>query len=364
MRKRIKWLITAAVLLVAAGAGCYNLLRTPAAEEGAGGAGPAAKGGVLHVNALVIRPQHLTDDIFTTSTLLPDEEVDLSFESSGKIVDIYFQEGSHVKAGELLAKINDAPLQAQLKKLQAQVQLATDRVYRQRTLLEKDAVSQEAFEQVQTEYEQLMADIELVKANIAQTELRAPFDGVIGLRMVSEGAYATPSTVIAKLTKVAPIKIEFSIPESYATQVRKGSKIVFSMEQDGLMKDYNATVFAVESVVDAETRSLKVRALYPNTDERIVPGRFVSVEVVREEITDAIAVPSEAVVPEMGRQIVYLYRNGKAQPQEIVLGLRTEDKVQAVQGLEEGDTLLTTGVMQLRTGMKVRIENLKTGGNH
>ena len=87
-------------------------------------------------------------------------------------------------------------------------------------------------------------------------------------------------------------------------------------------------------------------------------------EVVREEITDAIAVPSEAVVPEMGRQIVYLYRNGKAQPQEIVLGLRTEDKVQAVQGLEEGDTLLTTGVMQLRTGMKVRIENLKTGGNH
>ena len=209
-----------------------------------------------------------------------------------------------------------------------------------------------------------MADIELVKANIAQTELRAPFDGVIGLRMVSEGAYATPSTVIAKLTKVAPIKIEFSIPESYATQVRKGSKIVFSMEQDGLMKDYNATVFAVESVVDAETRSLKVRALYPNTDERIVPGRFVSVEVVREEITDAIAVPSEAVVPEMGRQIVYLYRNGKAQPQEIVLGLRTEDKVQAVQGLEEGDTLLTTGVMQLRTGMKVRIENLKTGGNH
>ena len=163
---------------------------------------------------------------------------------------------------------------------------------------------------------------------------------------------------------MAPIKIEFSIPESYATQVRKGSKIVFSMEQDGLMKDYNASVFAVESVVDAETRSLKVRALYPNTDERIVPGRFVSVEVVREEISNAIAVPSEAVVPEMGRQIVYLYRNGKAQPQEIILGLRTEDKVQAVQGLEKGDTLLTTGVMQLRTGMNVRIENLKTGGNH
>lgn len=365
--KKTKWAVLAAIALLVVGMIVYPKMKRSAGTIDKTAQGPAKSSSAakaLNVEAEVLDYCTLTDKIIRTGSTMPDEEVDLSFESSGKIVDIYFQEGSHVKAGELLAKINDAPLQAQLKKLQAQVQLATDRVYRQRTLLEKDAVSQEAFEQVQTEYEQLMADIELVKANIAQTELRAPFDGVIGLRMVSEGAYATPSTVIAKLTKVAPIKIEFSIPESYATQVRKGSKIVFSMEQDGLMKDYNASVFAVESVVDAETRSLKVRALYPNTDERIVPGRFVSVEVVREEISNAIAVPSEAVVPEMGRQIVYLYRNGKAQPQEIVLGLRTEDKVQAVQGLEKGDTLLTTGVMQLRTGMNVRIENLKTGGNH
>ena len=367
MTKKAKWAVLAAIALLVIGMIVYPKMKRSTGTIDKTAQGPAKSSSadkVLNVEAEVLDYCTLTDKIIRTGSTMPDEEVDLSFESSGKIVDIYFQEGSHVRAGELLAKINDAPLQAQFKKLQAQVQLATDRVYRQRTLLEKDAVSQEAFEQVQTEYEQLMADIELVKANIAQTELRAPFDGVIGLRMVSEGAYATPSTVIAKLTKVAPIKIEFSIPESYATQVRKGSKIVFSMEQDGLMKDYNATVFAVESVVDAETRSLKVRALYPNTDERIVPGRFVSVEVVREEISNAIAVPSEAVVPEMGRQIVYLYRNGKAQPQEIVLGLRTEDKVQAVQGLEKGDTLLTTGVMQLRTGMNVRIENLKTGGNH
>ena len=322
---------------------------------------PSARG--LNVNAEILNYRTLTDRIVRTGSTMPDEEVDLSFESSGKIVEIYFSEGTHVKAGELLAKINDAPLQAQLKKLQAQVQLATDRVYRQRTLLEKDAVSQEAFEQVQTEYEKLMADIELVKANIAQTELRAPFDGVIGLRMVSEGSYATPSTVVAKLTKVSPIKIEFSIPEGYASQVKNGSRIVFSMEQDGLMKNYNATVYAVESIVDAATRSLKVRARYPNADERIVPGRFVSVEIVRSEIPDALVVPSEAVIPEMGRQIVYLYKNGTAQPQEIVLGLRTEDKVQALEGLQAGDTLLTSGVMQLRTGTKVRIDNLKTGGD-
>ena len=223
MRKRIKWLITAAVLLVAAGAGCYNLLRTPAAEEGAGGAGPAAKGGVLHVNALVIRPQHLTDDIFTTSTLLPDEEVDLSFETSGKIVSIDFEEGTPVKKGQLLAKVNDKPLQAQLSKYKAQVKLAEDRVYRQSTLLEKDAVSQEAYEQARTELATLNADIELCEANIALTELRAPFDGIIGLRRVSEGAYASPTVVVAKLTRIAPLKIEFGVPERYASEIRPPS---------------------------------------------------------------------------------------------------------------------------------------------
>ena len=290
---------------------------------------------------------------------LPDEEVDLAFESSGKVVAIYFTEGSHVKAGDLLAKINDKPLQAQLKKLEAQVPLAKDRVYRQRTLLEKDAVSQEAYEQVATEYEKLMADIELVKANIAQTELRAPFDGIIGLRSVSEGAYVTSSSsVIAKLTKISPLKIEFSIPESYAAEVQDGTPILFRMEKDGMMQNYKATVYAVESKVDMATRTLKVRATYPNPGENILPGRYTSVEISKREIKDALAIPSEAVIPEMGKDIVYLYKNGVAEPQEITIGIRTESRVQVLQGLNVGDTLITSGVMQLRTGMKVSIDNL------
>lgn len=366
MTKKAKIAVLAAIVLLIAGMIVYpKVKRSAKASENPQSAAvsksPSAR--VLNVNAQVLEYRTLSDRIVRTGSTMPDEEVDLSFESSGKIVAIYFTEGSHVKKGELLAKINDAPLQAQLKKLQAQVQLATDRVYRQRTLLEKDAVSQEAFEQVQTAYQQLMADIELVKANIAQTELRAPFDGIIGLRMVSEGSYASPSTVVAKLTKISPIKIEFSIPESYVTEVGRGSRIVFKMEQDGLMKDYGATIYAVESTIDEPTRSLKVRARYPNANESIVPGRYVSVEITKSEIKDALVVPSEAVIPEMGRQIVYLYKSGKAEPREIVLGLRTEDKVQALEGLERGDTVLVSGVMQLRTGMPVRIENLKAGGD-
>lgn len=140
-------------------------------------------------------------------------------------------------------------------------------------MLEKDAVSQEAYEQVATEYEKLMADIELVKANIAQTELRAPFDGIIGLRSVSEGAYVTSSSsVIAKLTKIFPLKIEFSIPESYAAEVQDGTPILFRMEKDGMMQNYKATVYAVESKVDMATRTLKVRATYPNPGENTYPA--------------------------------------------------------------------------------------------
>lgn len=365
MTKKVKWGITAAILLMIAGMIAYPKLKhqfktSREAETAAAALGASTRKQILTINAEVLKYQPLTDKIMSTGSTLPDEEVDLAFESSGKIVAIYFTEGTHVKAGDLLAKINDKPLQAELKKLEAQVPLAKDRVYRQRTLLEKDAVSQEAFEQVATEYEKLMADIELVKANLAQTELRAPFDGIIGLRMVSEGAYVTSSSsVIAKLTKISPLKIEFSIPESYSSEVREGTPIVFRMETDGgLMRDYKATVYAVESKVDLSTRTLKVRAKYPNPGETILPGRYTSVEITKREIKDALAIPSEALIPEMGKDIVYLYKNGVAEPSEVKIGLRTESRVQVLEGVNPGDTLITSGVMQLRTGMKVAIDNL------
>lgn len=365
MTKRVKWGVTAAIFLLIAGMIAYPQIknRFKASQDAKAvvpSAGAAIRKQVLNINAEVLKFQSLTEKTMVTGSTMPDEEVDLSFESSGKIVAIYFTEGTHVKEGDLLAKINDKPLQAELKKLEAQVPLAKDRVYRQHTLLEKDAVSQEAYEQVATEYEKLMADIELVKSHLAQTELRAPFDGIIGLRNVSEGAYASPTTVITKLTKISPLKIEFSIPERYSTDVKDGTPIIFRMNTaGGILQDYKATVYAVESKIEKATRSLKVRASYPNRDESILPGRYTSVEIKRRETDNALAIPSEALIPEMGKNIVYLYKNGTAQPVEVTLGLRTEDQVQVLQGLNAGDTLITSGVMQLRTGMKVSIDNLK-----
>lgn len=287
--------------------------------------------------------------------MLPDEEVDLSFESAGKITKIYFNEGSFVKKGTLLAKVNDEPLQAELKKLDAQIPLARERVSRQRTLLEKDAVSQEAYQSVTTDMDKLMADIDLVKARIAQTELRAPFDGMVGLRLVSEGAFASTGTVVARLTKISPLKIEFSVNEKQANDIRPGTLIHFTLEND--VNRYEAKVYAVESKLDETTLSLKARAMYQNSSGKLKPGHSASVEMVLEQIDDAIVVPAIAVVAEMGRDHAFVYKNGKARQVELQKGMRTASSVQVTTGLQAGDTLLVTGVMQLRDGSDVVLGN-------
>ena len=315
---------------------------------------PAKK--ILNVNAAIVRPQVLVDEIPIIGSLLPDEEVNLSFETSGKITDINFEEGTHVTKGQLLAKVNDRPLQAQLQRLVAQLKLAEDRVFRQDALLKRDAVSKEAYEQVKTELATLNADIELVRAQIEQTELRAPFDGIIGLRQVSVGTYASPSTIVAKLTKITPLKLEFSVPESYAKDVRVGTSLNFNLT--GSLNKYEAQVYARESSLDPETRSLTIRALYPNPSG-IMPGRYASITLRKQEFENALAIPSEAIVPEMGKDKVFLYKNGKAEPVDIVTGIRTEALVQAVAGLEEGDTVIISGTQQLRTGMAVTIDNIR-----
>jgi membrane fusion protein (multidrug efflux system) len=304
----------------------------------------------------------MSDHTVTTGDILPAEEVNLIFEASGKVVAIYFTEGAFVEKGTLLAKINDAPLQAQLRKLEAQVKLAQDRVYRQQTLLERDAVSQEAFESVLTDYNKLLADIELVRAQIAQTELRAPFDGVIGLRQLSEGAFASPGTKIATLAKVSELKIEFAVPETYATDIRRGTPIEFTLtDNQGRERTFRANVYAVESGIDRQTRTLMVRALYSNVNNRLMPGRYVSVKILKAEIPNAISVPSEAIIPEMGENLVYVYRSGKAQPVTIEAGLRTPSRVQALSGVAAGDTLIISGVMQLRSGLEVIIDQFVEG---
>ena len=305
----------------------------------------------LNVRAVVLSQQGLTDGIFVSGSLVPDEEVNLSFESSGKITDIFFKEGTHVQKGELLAKINDAPLQADLRKKQAQVKLMQDRLFRAKALLEKEAVSKEAFQEAEANLAALEAEIEGVEAQIEQTELRAPFSGIIGLRQVSVGAYATTTTEVATLTKTAPLKVEFNVPERYAGMLPEGTELTFTAEGD--LTTRNAKVYASDSRVDPETRTFAIRAIYPNADGKLIPGRYVNVNLVTQRFENTLAVPSEAIVSEMGIDKVFVCKNGKAQPVEIAKGLRTDAMVQVLRGLVPGDTVITSGTMQLRSGQNV-----------
>jgi membrane fusion protein (multidrug efflux system) len=310
----------------------------------------------LNASGYLVVPSSLSELVVSTGTLKPDEEVDLSFETSGKIVEINFTEGSRVKKGDILAKINDRPLQAQLEKLQAQLKMAEGKEFRQRSLLDKDAISQESYDQVQTDVNSLKADINLVKARISETELKAPFDGIIGLRNLSEGSYATSSTRITHLIKMSPLKLEFSIPESYASEIKIGYPLTFKIV--GLDEVFKATVYAIDPKVDEEMRTIVLRALYSNKNEELKSGRYAEITLTMSHKENAIAIPSEALIPEMEGETVYVYNGGKARLVRVTIGLRTEAKIQITEGLKFGDTLITSGIMQLRQGLPISLDTV------
>lgn len=356
MNKFVKWGIVGgiAIGLTVIGVNTFVPQVNEDLKEAPGKGGRKPGGRELNVRGVVMKEQSLTDGLFVSGSVIPDEQVDLSFETSGKITAIHFREGARVAKGQLLAKINDAPLQAELRRLEAQLKLFQDRMYRQNALLEKEAVSQEAFQEAQTNLATLQAEIDMVKAKIAQTELRAPFDGVLGLREVSQGTYASPTTTVAKLTKTNPLKIEFAVPERYAGMLMPGNELKFSVEGD--LEERSAKLYATDSHVDSDTRTYTVRALYDNSDGKLVPGRYVNVSLTTQEFDKTIAVPSQAIISEMGIDKVFVYHSGKAEAVEITKGLRTDKYVQVLRGLSIGDTVITTGIMQLRVGQKVILD--------
>jgi membrane fusion protein (multidrug efflux system) len=360
MNKKIRTAVTIIIILFLAGIIFYPKFKPFLAKQFGPKSlqTPMLRQGMQRLNAtgFVIAPTNMSDLVKISGTLKPGEEVDLAFETSGKIVSINFTEDSRVKKGDLLAKINDQPLQAQLEKLKAELKNSEAKEYRQRSLLSKDAISQESYDQIVTDVETLNADISLVKAQIAMTELRAPFDGVIGLRYVSEGSYTNPSTKIARLVKTIPLKIDFSVPERYASEIRIGYPITFTIE--GFNQTFNASVYAIDPKMDINTHNIALRAIYPNRNEELKSGRYASIVLELSKIDNTIAIPTEALIPEMEGIKVFIYKKGKAQSVKVKIGLRTESKIQITDGLKFGDTLLTTGILQLRENLPVTLDSV------
>lgn len=316
---------------------------------------PGAQQGqrLLPVTGTIAKPSYLTNGIRSNGSLLANEEVDIVSKVSGKVTGVYFKEGSRVKKGDLLVKIYDEDLQAQLRRSQIQEKMLAEKLERQRVLLAKDAVSRESFDQLQTDYNVILADINLLKVRIAETEVRAPFDGVIGFRYVSEGSYVQPSLKIAHLTDMSVLKLEFAIAEKYVSASLAGKKISF--ESAGYPDEFFATVYAVDYRIDESTRTIGLRARYDNRDGRLVPGMFVTLTLITDENMNALQIPTESIVPDMNEKKVWVSKEGKAKLIPVVTGGRTASMVEVMAGLSAGDTVLTTGLMQLRENMPVRV---------
>jgi membrane fusion protein (multidrug efflux system) len=310
----------------------------------------------LGVRAMRLASRSFSNRIFTTGSVIANEEVQLRPESSGRITSLTLDEGRAVKKGDLLVKINDADLKAQLLRTQLQLELAELREARQKNLLENRAIAQEEYDVALNQVNTIKAELELIQAQIEKTEIRAPFDGVIGLRNVSEGSYVTPTNIVATLQDFNTIKIDFSIPERYAALIRSGDQIQFTRQGSELQ--YTGTIMAIEPRIDQATRTLMLRAQAPNPGRAIIPGAFAEIQFQLREIPNAIMVPSEAVIPELGGNTIFVLEDGVAKRRSIATGTRTETLVQVIDGLSDGDTILTTGILQLREGMSVRVTEL------
>lgn len=307
----------------------------------------------MSVRGIIVTPAPLDDNIEITGSILANEEVQLRSEVAGKVTKILFAEGSHMKKGDLLVKINDADLQAQLQKAESQLKLFSEKEARQRKLRELNGVSQEQHEEAVNSLNGVMAEIALLNAQVQKTEVRAPFDGIVGIRFISEGSYITSSTVIANMQDISSVKVDFSIPEKYVPHVRKGSKVYFSIE--GSSRRHEGTVYAVESQIDPTTRTLRIRAIARNEQEMIVPGSFARIDLVLGRQESALMVPTQAVIPEIDGQKVFVVRGGRASLIPVVTGMRLEEKIQILKGVAANDTLLTTGLLQLRSGLPVTV---------
>lgn len=308
----------------------------------------------LPVTGIIATYTSSMNGINVTGSLKANEEVELVAEIVGKVVGIYFKEGGRVKKGDLLLKVDDADLQAQLKRAEFQRKLLSEKLERQRILLQRESISRESFDQLQTDFNVLESDIALLNVRISRTEIRSPFDGVMGFRYVSEGSYVQPNTRIASIVDNSVLKFDFAIPERYAYIKLQNKTVSFSTF--GSDKLYSATIYAVDPMIDVKTRNILLRAMFDNKDNELMPGMFAKGEVRTDEAMHYIAVPTEAVVPEMEGKRMWVLNDGKAKSVKVETESRDALNVEVVSGIQPGDTVLTSGLMQLREGMRVAVE--------
>lgn len=348
---KIKYIVYAVLVAGLGGLIYYRISENNKGKQDKAGGGDANKKPTA-VNAIVVKPEDFSNTLSLSGSIEANEQIQLTSEVSGIAEKIYFKEGASVSQGQVLVKINDIELRAQANEARTKQTLAAENERRARLLLQKEAISQEEYDIASADFKTAQAQTQLINAQIAKTSIRAPFSGTIGLRNISPGTYVTPQTIITTLVNSSQVKITFSVPEKYASQIKTGTKVNFTLS--GTDKQHVATVYATEPAIDVSTRTLRIRALADNPGGKLIPGTFADVILPLEKTANAFMVPTEAVVPVQGGKKVYVVRNGKADEAKIITGTRTATDVVVLEGLKAGDTVITSGVLALKKDVPVK----------
>jgi membrane fusion protein (multidrug efflux system) len=350
---KIKYLVYTLLLVGIGGFIAYRISSNSAKNEDSKDKGMNK---TMNVSGIVVEPQTFDNNLSLSGSIEANEQVEIRSEVSGIVEGIYFQEGSNVSKGQVLFKVNDLELRAQLRQTATKEGLASENERRAKLLLQKEAISQEEYDIARADLKSAQAQSQLIKAQIAKTSVRAPFSGKIGLRSISPGTYITPTILVAKLVNTGKLKITFSIPEKYANQVKTNTVLTFTVA--GSDEKHTAKVYAIEPEVAVATRTLQVRAIAENKDGKLLPGTFANVELPLDIIKDAIVVPTEAIIPVQNGKKIFISANGMAKEIMVETATRTDATILVLSGLKAGDTVITTGVMSLKneTPVKVKIK--------
>lgn len=341
------------ILLACAVIGGGYFLINSKKDKKESGQSAVKKDGPVAAQAIIAKSSVADRSINLSGSIDAEEKVEIRSEVSGRITKIYFSEGQRIQQGQLLIKIDDIELQAQLKQAQTTNQLNAENERRAKLLFQKGAISQEEFDIASAALKTAQAQIQLIQAQISKTTVRAPFSGMIGLRNISVGAIVSSNTLIANLVKDNSVKITFAIPEKYSNMVKLNAPIEFSVANDPTVIKSN--IYAIEPEVSLDTRTLTVRARTANEQGRLRVGSFVNVILPIEVENNAIAIPTEAIVPVQDGKKVFILQNGLAKETKVETGSRTDKEIVILSGISAGDTVLTTGVLALKDGVKVKV---------
>lgn len=365
MRKGIKLLAIVAIVLGAVlatflfsrgrGEPAADARQSPASSAAMARGGPAAP---IEADGYVVAPTRVKVTIPATGTLVANETVNIVGEVSRRLVKVHVKEGAIVKKNDLLFKLDDADTVAQLDRLRVRRANQSTIEARQKKLLDTGLLSQQDYDQVASELQLIDADISVLSVALSKAQIRAPFAGTVGLRRVSEGAWISPETPITTLQDTTRIKVDFSLPERYGPSVKVGQAVTFQVA--GRDARYEASIVALEPIIEAATRSLRVRAVTDNPRGELVPGGFASVEVPLSEIEGGVMIPSQAVIPSLAGHGVFVDKGGVAELREVEIGVRTETQVQIVKGLAMGDTILLTNLLRARPGVPVKVKRVES----